>query len=334
MKTPTPLIIATASALFATQLAHAALFPTPAGGWNYMYDGSGVQGVGTPKASVALDGTWSANNGSSEWDGSLRGAGNGLPGGISSSGGVLTIEDINNGSGSLNNRKIYFTHDLAQEGIANAGKILDNGITLTFRGRLTQPGIQPPAEFAVPDGWGIFSDGKANFNIHQFDGTTHKIIGFSLVRASEPDNGFVFNSAGLTYNRLNGDAPAGSSAVNSTTTAANNPILTLDPNDFHEFWVTIQANDNTAGNGTHTVSIFMDGGISPVSTFNVTAGTGNENNTSYLGLGLNNSTGEAAVDIDFFGYKSGVFTPVPEPSTLAFLGLGSALLISRLRRKA
>src|SRR2546426_950448 len=62
-------------------------------GWNYIYDGSKTQGVTIAKAPFALDGTWSANNGSSEWDGSWRGVGNGLPGGISSDGDILTIED-------------------------------------------------------------------------------------------------------------------------------------------------------------------------------------------------------------------------------------------------
>src|SRR6185436_10843066 len=140
---------------------------------------------GTAKAPVALDGKWSANNGSSEWDGSLRGAGNGLPGGISSANGILTMEDIDLGSGSLNNRKIYFEHPVSYEGIigSTASNLIDAGITITFRTRLTQPDIQPPAELpnGLPDGWGIFSGGKGNFGVHQLNNGQHTQIGFSLV---------------------------------------------------------------------------------------------------------------------------------------------------------
>ena len=87
-------------------------FPPPPGGWTYLYDGASLQGLGACKPDVALDGTWNANNGSSEWDGSLRGAGNGAVGGVSTDGDILTVEEIDQGGGSCNNRKVYFTHDL------------------------------------------------------------------------------------------------------------------------------------------------------------------------------------------------------------------------------
>lgn len=287
-------------------------FTPPTGGWSYLYDGVGVAGQGVchrggSAAIPVLDGTWLANNGSSEWDGSLRGAGNGLAGGISSRDGILTIEDVNIGSGNCNNRKIYFTHDLTQETPAGAaGNILDTGVTLYFRGRLTQPDIVPPGETPLPDGWGIFSGGKGHFGIRQSNPSS--IISFSLVRQSEPDNSFNFPSAGLTMNRLNGDTPL-NNEVNSTGTASQNLVLPLDPNAFHEYWITIQANDATPGNGTHTVNIYVDGSTTPTS-FNVTAGIGNEVATlNMLAMGLNNSGGESAVDVDFFGYKAGVVVP-------------------------
>jgi hypothetical protein len=286
-------------------------FSDPVGGWTYIYDGGKTNGLGVYRSPICLDNSWSSNNGSSEWDGSWRGAGNGLPGGISSDGYVLTVEDVNIGSGTGNNRKIYFTRDLAQDSATTgASTILDTGITISFRARL--PISDPLAEIPLPDGWGVFSDGKAHFNVHQYNGT-HSIIGFSLVRQTEPDNSFNFTDAGLTMNRLNGDAPSGSGAVNTSGTAANNQVLPLDPTQFHEFWITIQANDATAGNGTHTVNIYVDGSTTPTS-FNVTAGTGNESTANYLAMGLNNSAGEGCVDIDFFSYKQGVLTPTPVPA--------------------
>jgi hypothetical protein len=291
-------------------------FLEPSGGWTYVYDGVGLQGIGTAKAAVALDGTWNANNGSCEWDGSLRGAGNGLPGGISSTGGILTVEDIDNSSGSLNNRKIYFEHSLAQDAaVVSPSTIVDSGITITFRARLSQTDIQPPAEITgLPRGWGIFSGGKGMFGVHQLNGAQHTQIGFSLVLTNTLSaNGAVnynFTTPGLTMNRNDSDTVGGTGV--SSIVASENQVLPLDPNVFHEFWITIQANDATPGNGTHTARIYVDGNLVP-STFNVTAGNGNDGETgangNFIAMGLNNSNGGSCYDIDFFGYKQGVLVP-------------------------
>src|SRR5206468_3998205 len=172
-----------------------------------------------------LDGTWSGNNNSCEWDGSMRGAGNGLPGGISSMNGILTIEDVDLGSGMLNNRKIYFEHTLAYQGIT-ASNLLDAGLTVSFRARLTQPDIQPPAELpgGVPDGSGIFGTGKGMFGVHQLNNGVHSQVGFSLVRTNEPVNSFNFTSPGLTFNRNVSNVVA-SAGVDSGPGAATNPIV-------------------------------------------------------------------------------------------------------------
>jgi hypothetical protein len=291
----------------------------PTGGWTYSYDGSWttVQGgtnIGGYHPNSTLDGSWSSSNSSSEWAGDARGAGNGPIGGISTNNGILTIEDIDFGSGTANNRKIYFTRDFARDAVTTTpSKIADNGVTISFRARLTQPDVVPASDNPTntfPDGWGIFSDGKGHFNVYQSGPSS--MIGFSLVRASEPDNGFNFTSAGLTMNRLNGNVPSGGGAVNSSSVALQNQVLPLNPNVFHEFWITIQTN-RTGGAGTHTVDIYLDGSSTP-NTFNLTAGTGNEssafNATNYLGMGLNNSTGRGGLDVDFYAYKQGLYVPV------------------------
>ena len=90
-------------------------------------------------------------------------------------------------------------------------------------------------------------------------------------------------------------------------------VLALDPNVFHEFWITIRTNDATVGNGTHVVNIYVDGATTPA-TFNITAGTGDEganvlNGTNFLAIGLNNSGGRGGLDVDFYAYKQGVIAP-------------------------
>jgi len=297
-------------------------YSTPAGGWSYIYNGDQTNPLPTvtSKPNPCLDGTWNGNNGSSEWDGSWRGAGNGKPGGISSDGNILTIEDIDSGSGSLNNRKIYFEHPMWRESLPqDPGNILDAGITLTFRTRLSPPDVQPAAELSnLPRGWGIFSDGKGQFGAHHYafnayaGSNQHSQVSFSLVTTNTPGPNFNFTAPGLTFNRNNGDVPLGGGAANSTTNPAVNPLIPLDVTQFHEFWVTIQASDGMPGNGSHRVTIYIDGDTVGQS-FPVTAGTGNDGesstNTSFISMGLNNSVGACVYDIDYFGYKQGVVTP-------------------------
>ena len=62
--------------------------------------------------------------------------------------------------------------------------------------------------------------------------------------------------------------------------------------------------------------------------FNVTAGNGNDGesgtNGNFLAMGLNNSVGASAMDVDFFAYKQGVLTPAPTDTTSP-IGLRFAL---------
>jgi hypothetical protein len=94
---------------------------------------------------------------------------------------ILTIEDaVTTTSGNNNNRKIYFIHDTHQDGVAGAN-LLDQGVTLCFRARLTpQDG---KSEITMPNGYGIFSDGKGMFGIRQ--SSPSELISFSLVLADE-----------------------------------------------------------------------------------------------------------------------------------------------------
>lgn len=297
-------------------------YANPAGGWSYIYNGDQTNPLPSvvSKPNPCLDGTWNGNNGSSEWDGSWRGAGNGKPGGISSDGNILTIEDVDAGSGSLNNRKLYFEHPMWRENLAqDPVNILDTGITLTFRARLSPPEIQPAAELSnLPRGWGIFSDGKGQFGAHEYTynyftgANAHNQVSFSFVTTNTPGPNFNFSAPGLTFNRNNGDTPSGGGAANSTTNATVNPLIPLDVTQFHEVWVTIQASDGATSNGTHRITIYLDGDTVGQS-FPVTAGTGNDGetltNASFISMGHNNSSGASCYDIDFFGYKQGVVTP-------------------------
>jgi uncharacterized repeat protein (TIGR01451 family) len=284
------------------RLAGDPVYPAPQGGWAYFYDGAGVSN--DPMA--ALDGTWNFQNGG--WSGDGRGSGNGLAGGLSTTNGILTIEDALTSGTGFNNQRYYFTHNLAQEtGVTNATTLLNDGVTLTFRARLTPP-TDPLLEITnAPNGLVNNTDGKGIFGLRQA-GSSGMLISFSLGQASEDTNAtgfFNFAQAGLHMNNLNGNTR--SAAVDPGEGGATN-LLALDPSVFHEFWITIQ--DNGAEAGTHRVSVYLDGGKTPT-IFNVTSGTGSDGPaTNYLALGLGTlSAQRGAVDVDFLGYQSGIILP-------------------------
>jgi uncharacterized repeat protein (TIGR01451 family) len=285
------------------RLASDPAYPTPQGGWTYLFHGGDVANSLT----AALDGSWNHENNSDAWSGDGRGVGNELAGGVSTTNGILTIEDVVASGSGFNNRRYYFTRDLAQEpGVTNASTLLNDGVTLTFRARLTPP-TDPLLELTnAPNGLVNISDGKGMFGIRQA-GSSGLLISFSLSQATEDTStstSFNFAQAGLHMNNLNGDAR--SAAVDPGEGGSTN-LLALDPTAFHEFWITIQ--DNGADPGTHRVSIYLDGGKT-ATTFNVTAGSGSDGPAAnYLALGLGSSVQRGAVDVDFFGYQAGVVLP-------------------------
>ena len=281
-------------------------YPTPHTGWNYLYAGAAMASSQT----AALDGTW--NHELDAWSGDGRGAGNGPPGGLSTTNGILTIEDAvtSTTGGTFNNRRFQFTHNLAQEpAVTNASTLLNDGVTLTFRARLT-PGTDPFIELAnAPNGFVNNSDGKGMFGMRMAGqgGTNGQLISFSLAQAIEdtsPSSTYNFAQAGLHLNQLNGNTRT--NTVDPGEPGTGN-VLALDPAAFHEFWITIQ--DNGSDPGTHRVNLWRDGALTPA-TFNITAGTGTDGPfTNYLALGLGSTAQRAAVDLDFFGYRAGVVEP-------------------------
>jgi len=142
--------------------------------------------------------------------------------------------------------------------------------------------------------------GKDSFNVRQSDGD--KLVSFALALASDDDE---LDADGLVMNKLSGTDPSGDVDLQGDEPGTVN-ILELDPTAWHEFWITIEADDS--GQGTHVVNIYVDGSMEPV-TFYVTAGTGNDYDDSYVAMGVGATPQSGAIDIDFFAYKPGAFRP-------------------------
>ena len=285
------------------RLTNDPVYPAPPLGWTYNYQGVGI----ASSLTAALDGTW--NHESDSWSGDGRGVGNGLVGGVSATNGIMTIEDgvTTTTGGTFNNRRFNFLRNLVQDSsVTNAATLLDNGVTLTFRARLT-PASDPWMELTnAPHGLVNNADAKGMFSLRQTGGGG-MIVSFSLNQAVEDTStsaNYNFGQAGLHMNHLNGNFRTNNVDPGETGTLN---LLPLDPTAFHEFWITIE--DNGTNPGTHRVSIYLDGALTPA-TFNVTAGTGTDlPSTNYLALGMNSTTQRGAVDVDFFGYKPGVILP-------------------------
>jgi hypothetical protein len=281
------------------------LYAAPVGGWDYVYEGAQAD---EGEAFSALDGTWDHDNGSDSWDGTASG-GAGAPGGagIFTEGttNFLRIEDTGDprgqGFADPSNRKIFFGHNLATEG--TTGNVLSSGITLHFRTRLATTG---PLDHSVPaggDGYRLNNSGKANFMVSSGGAT----IGFVLGVPGDGSSG----SPALVVNGL-GTPDTSTNQFNVTSWA-----------DWHDFWITIQP----GGAGTHQVTIFADDSTSP-QVFDVTAGTGVDySGMSYLAMGAGATDQSGAFDVDYFGYKSGVFLPIaadpPVVENSAATGVGS-----------
>lgn len=145
-------------------VAHAGiLFPDPAGGWTYIFNGDSAD-PGGGQDFDALDGQWSHANASDQWDGSGLGGELGqqtgslgeveesnAPGGIEvrteGETSFLRLQDTGDprqypagGPGSEflyldpSNRKILFAHDMTALGAPD--DVLDQGLTLSFRVRV------------------------------------------------------------------------------------------------------------------------------------------------------------------------------------------------------
>jgi hypothetical protein len=247
----------------------------------------------------------------------------GRPGGISALDGYIRIQDTGDprdyGMGDPgSNRKIYLAHQI-DFGLDNA--------RLEFRARVA---TGAPLDDQHPDGGGgispwpaggigyhIRDHGKGMFGINEAD---VGILSFSLALQSEL-GGYAgyegIDTDALLVNELVGTSASGD--VDTGDTGVANYVPVNDATAWHTFVIDIAA----GGAGTHQLSISIDGGAAAV--VDVTVGDDPEyDDINHIAMGSSGTGGITAFDVDYF-------KAVPEPATIALLGLGGLALIRKRR---
>jgi hypothetical protein len=243
------------------------------------------------------------------------------------------------------NRRVYFGNDMTQDFTGGYDqRVLDDGITISFRARVPNTGplddlyLGPAGSTSVvpwinpavnPNGRGaLMMNGRGTINVVQNDPdnfSLDSLVGFSLVTSTdvaEYKNGggtgsiTSTTSGGLIMNNRVGSTPDNNTDSRAPGTLNILPMSDASLNDWHEFWVTIQA--STSGGGTHQVKVYMDGSTTP-QAFSVTASApGNasyaNSQSAFLEMGVSDNDAWGAIDVDFFSYKLGVIAPVAAPA--------------------
>jgi len=320
-------------------------YPDPPGGWAYTYSGDGAAPGTNGETEYnsdngrfdALDGTWDHTNDSDQWNGTYSAT----DGGVRSQNGYLTIVDRKT-SGS--NKKLYFAHDIGPVDTA-MDTILDTGVTLSFRGRLTVNEDWPTAK-----GLEIRNSGKGMWGIHQAkihdpanpnpDDVRGERISFGLVTGTEHAN--LQGKSGLVMNRGGSITATRNVDTDDPMAPATLRILEMPRDsltDWHEFWITIVADPRPGDDGgTHRVDIYVDGALTP-QTFWVSVSSGLNDYPSlgqgatiwrnYIAMGSSRSGNTGAFDTDFFSWAPGVIAPIPEPATISLLAIALPVLVRR-----
>lgn len=247
----------------------------PVGGWDLLVEFDGLLGKTLETAdAAALDGIWNHDNGSDQWDSSAPGTADTSPGGV-------VVEEVD-GAVVLS---IEDTGDPRDDGFADPGSnrkiyftrdigydgdILADGVTLIARLR-----INPNPKEAPANGYTLHDGAKGHVAI----GSLAVPSLFSLAL----DEGAV-----LYFGAEDQD-----------------PITVSSEFEFQSVWATIVASEDQ-----HEVNIYINGSTDPAFSDVMTLGDGDDSIfANYLAIGAGSTGRDGAVQIDYIGYKAGVFQP-------------------------
>jgi hypothetical protein len=228
-----------------------------------------------------------------------------------------------------NNRRIQFAHKIAEDdGYSGNGAVLDLGITISLRARLSTTATGPLDLFYSEDGpstttpqpwptdgkgYAVANNGRGMFSVTQNGTAGPGQLAFSLLDQNTiDDEGLGFSKTGLVFNNKSG-GPNTNDATEATLNIVE--VENSELTQWQEFWITVRALAVPLDGSTHEVNVYHNGSLEPL-TYTTVLGNQNEFGTGpHLGLGLSSGTRWGAFDVDFFAYKEGIIVP-----TLADVG--------------
>jgi len=222
---------------------------------------------------------WNHDNDSDQWDGSAPGEAGTSPGGVMvedvDGDPVLSIEDTGDprdaGVAEPSNRKIYF-----QQEATSAGNIFEDGVTFIARWR-----INPDPLEAAADGYTLHSGGKGQVGIVHDGSEAGDGVDYNL--------SFALDSGGLLYFANEDQAP----------------LEVGDEFQFHAVWATA-----IISGGAVSLDVYVDGAMTPAFSDDVTLDDGEDDNfANYLTVGMGSTDQDGAMQVDYIGFKAGIFEP-------------------------
>jgi hypothetical protein len=221
---------------------------------------------------------WNHDNGSDQWDET--------PPGVGALGGVivetvdgeevLSIEDAGDPRDAGfpdpgSNRKIYF-----QQEATSAGNIFEDGVTFIARWRINPNPLEAPA-----NGNDLHDGGKGHVGIAHDSEIAGDTTDYNM--------SFALDTGGLLYFANEDQAP----------------LEVGDEFQFHAVWATAVLAGDLA-----SINVYLDGATDPAFSGDVTLGDGTDGNfANYVAVGMGSTGRDGAIQVDFIGFKSGIYEP-------------------------
>lgn len=135
--------------------------------------------------------------------------------------------------------------------------------------------VNPNPLDAPADGYTLHDGGKGNVGIAHHDA---------------PGNfSFSLDTGGLLY-FANEDQP---------------PLEVGDEFQFHSIWATAVLTGDL-----YTINVYVDGDMNPAFSGDIALGDGSDGEfTNYIAVGMGSTGRDGAVQIDYVGYKAGIYVP-------------------------
>lgn len=216
---------------------------------------------------------WSHDNGSDQWDDSAPGEAGTSPGGakaeVVDGVTVLSIED----TGDPRNDGFAEPSNrkvYLQREVPFEGNIFEEGVTFTARLRINPNPVEAPA-----DGYTLHDGGKGNVGI---------------VNHAVPHNfSFALDTGGLLY----------------FANEAQEPLEVGDEFQFHSVWATAKLAGDLC-----SVNVYVDGDLTPAFSGDIALGDGSDGEfPNYIAVGMGSTGQDGAMQVDYIGYKLGVYVP-------------------------